>query len=208
MKDDLILEQSNFVADVWADLSSIDLTGYTKTLTHQGNATYLSWSNAWTLLMQRYPHSTDKYEVVRFDDGTVEVHCTVTVSNGKDSFTRTQFLPCMNSKNQAINQPDARHISDTKQRSLVKTLAKFGLGIQLYASDGIPKLEKAENILVGNISEEEANHLTEMLAKTESDVPAFLKFMKVDALSDLPKAKLKNAEALLQSKLKKMGGAA
>jgi hypothetical protein len=32
--------------------------------------------------------------------------------------------------------------------------------------------------------------------------------MKVEALSDLPKAKLKNAEALLQSKLKKMGGEA
>ena len=206
MENELILEQSSFVADVWADLSSIDLTGYTKTLTHAGNATYLSWSNAWTLLMQRYPHSTDEYEVVRFDDGTVEVHCTVTVSNGTDSFTRTMFLPCMNSKNQAINQPDARHLSDTKQRTFVKTLAKFGLGIQLYASDGIPKLEKAENILVGNISEEEANDLTEMLAKTESDVPAFLKFMKVEALSDLPKAKLKNAEALLAAKLKKMGG--
>jgi len=206
MKDDLILPQSNFVADVWADLSSIDLTGYTKKLAHAGNATYLSWSNAWTLLMSRYPWSTEKYKVIRYDDGTVEVRCTVTVSNGTDSFKRTQFLPCMNSKNQAINSPDARHISDTKQRCLVKCLSKFGLGLHLYNGDEFPRLEKAENILVGNISEEEANHLTEMLAKTESDVPAFLKFMKVEALSDLPKAKLKNAEALLQSKLKKMGG--
>ena len=204
MNDDLILEQSSFVADVWKDLSSIDLTGYTKTLSHAGNATYLSWSNAWTLLMQRYPHSTDEYEVVRFDDGTVEVHCTVTVSNGKDSFTRTMFLPCMNSKNQAINQPDARHLSDTKQRCFVKTLAKHGLGIQLYASDGIPKLEKAENILVGNISAEQVDELTGKLEATKSDVGAFLKFMKVEELDELPAAKYKNAVALLDAKAKKV----
>ena len=198
------LPQNDFIKRVWEDLSSIDLTGYTKTLTHAGNATYLSWSNAWTLLMQRYSHSTDEYEIVRFDDGTVEVHCTVTVSNGEDDFTRTMFLPCMNSKNHAIPNPDSRQLSDTKQRCFVKTLAKFGLGIQLYASDGIPKLEKAENILVGNISEEDATHLTELLKQSESDVPAFLKFMKVESLADLPKAKLKNAEALLAAKLKKM----
>ena len=208
MNDELMLEQSSFVADVFEDLSSIDLKGYTKTLAHAGNATYLSWSNAWTLLMQRYPHSTDEYEVVRFDDGTVEVHCTLTVSNGKDQFTRTQFLPCMNSSNKAINAPDSRHISDTKQRCLVKCLSKFGLGLHLYNGDELPRLEKAENILVGNISEEEANDLTEMLAKTESDVPAFLRFFNVDALSDIPRQKLKNAEALLAAKLKKMGGAA
>ena len=204
MENELILEQSSFVADVWADLSSIDLTGYTKTLTHAGNATYLSWSNAWTLLMQRYPHSTDEYEVVRFDDGTVEVHCTVTVSNGTDSFTRTMFLPCMNSKNQAINQPDARHLSDTKQRTFVKTLAKFGLGIQLYASDGIPKLEKAENILVGNITDEQVAELTAKIEDTNSDGNAFLKFFKIEGLHWLPAAKYKNAVALLDAKAKKV----
>ena len=204
MENELILAQSSFVADVWADLSSIDLTGYTKTLTHAGNATYLSWSNAWTLLMQRYPHSTDEYEVVRFDDGTVEVHCTVTVSNGTDSFTRTMFLPCMNSKNQAINQPDARHLSDTKQRTFVKTLAKFGLGIQLYASDGIPKLEKAENILVGNINSEQFDKLVRLLESTKSDSDAFLKFFNIERLEDLPAAKYKNAVALLDAKAKKV----
>ena len=154
--------------------------------------------------MQRYPHSTDKYEVVRFDDGTVEVHCTVTVSNGKDSFTRTMFLPCMNSKNQAINQPDARHLSDTKQRCFVKTLAKHGLGIQLYASDGIPKLEKAENILVGNITDEQVAELTERLKATDSEVDKFLGFFAVKTLEDLPAQKYKNACALLDAKAKKV----
>ena len=204
MKDDLILAQSNFVADVWADLSSIDLTGYTKTLSHQGNATYLSWSNAWTLLMQRYPHSTDEYEIVRFEDGTAEVHCTFTVSNGTDQFARTMFLPCMNSKNQAINQPDARHLSDTRQRAFVKTLAKHGLGIQLYASDGIPKLEKAENILVGNITAEQVAELTDKLKATDSEVDKFLGFFKVGSLEELPAAKFKNALAMLDAKAKQV----
>ena len=204
MNDDLILEQSNFVADVWADLSSIDLTGYTKKLAHAGNATYLSWSNAWTLLMSRYPWSTEKYKVIRYDDGTVEVRCTVTVSNGKDSFKRTQFLPCMNSKNQAINAPDARHISDTKQRCLVKCLSKFGLGLHLYNGDELPRLEKAENILVGNITDEQVMELTERLKATDSEVDKFLGFFAVKTLEDLPAQKYKNACALLDAKAKKV----
>ena len=197
------LPQNDFIKLVWEDLSSIDLTGYTKTLTHAGNATYLSWSNAWTLLMQRYSHSTDEYEIVRFDDGTVEVHCTVTVSNGEDDFTRTMFLPCMNSKNHAIPNPDSRQLSDTKQRCFVKTLAKFGLGIQLYASDGIPKLEKAENILVGEVTAEQIKELTTLIAESKSDSAAFLKFFRIESIEDLPAAKYKNAKALLETKIKK-----
>jgi len=197
------LPQNDFIKRVWEDLSSIDLTGYTKTLTHAGNATYLSWSNAWTLLMQRYSHSTDEYEIVRFDDGTVEVHCTVTVSNGEDDFTRTMFLPCMNSKNHAIPNPDSRQLSDTKQRCFVKTLAKFGLGIQLYASDGIPKLEKAENILHGEVTAAQIKELTTLIAESKSDSAAFLKFFRIESIEDLPAAKYKNAKALLETKLKK-----
>jgi hypothetical protein len=110
----------------------------------------------------------------------------------------------MNSKNQAINQPDARHLSATKQRCFVKCLAKHGLGIQLYASDGIPKLETAPNILVGNITAEQVDELNDKLEATKSDVPAFLKFMKVEELDELPAQKYKNAVALLDAKAKKV----
>jgi hypothetical protein len=201
-------KQSDFIMRVWEDLSSIDLTGYTKTLSHAGNATYLSWSNAWTLLMQRYPHSMDKYKIVRFDNGTVEVRCKLTVSDGENQFTRSMFLPCMNSKNQSINDPDSRCLSDTKQRSFVKCLAKFGLGIQLYASDGIPKLEKAENIPTGNVTDEQVAELSALLGKTNSNPHAFLKVIKCADLSELPAAKFKQAYSLLETKLKKMEKAA
>ena len=210
MKDELNLlpQTGNFQARVWKDFGSVDLSDFIRVLKHANNAKYISWSDTWTLILDRYPYSTKRFwEVVR-ENKSVMVWCELTVSDGEHSWSQEQFLPVMGQKNEAIFDPSARAVSDTMQRCMTKTAALFNLGLWLYSGEDVPRLEAAPNILVGNISEEEANHLTEMLAKTDSDVPAFLKFMKVEALSDLPKAKLKNAEALLQSKLKKMGGAA
>lgn len=205
MKDELnLLPQSSFVADVFADFSSIDLTGYTKKLAHAGNATYLSWSNAWMLVMQRYPHSTDEYEVIELENKSVEVRCTVTISNGIDSFTRTMFLPCMGQKNEAIFDPSSRAISDTKARCMVKCLSKFGLGLHLYNGDEFPKLERAENIIVGPITDDQSSEIHDLLEKTESDKAKFLGFFGVEKLVDLPAARFKEAKALLESKAKKM----
>ena len=114
------------------------------------------------------------------------------------------FVPSSNSKNAAINAPDARHISDTKQRCLVKCLSKFGLGLHLYNGDELPRLEKAENILVGEVNADQIVELCDLIRESKSDEAAFLKFFKVDVIENLPAAKFKNAKALLDSKLKKM----
>lgn len=198
------LKQPDFVKRVWDDLTSIDLSGYTKTLKHAGNATYLPWAAAWTLLMQRYPHSTEDFTVLTMDNKSVEVRCTLTVSDGVDEFTRTMFLPVMNQKNEAIFDPSARAISDAKQRCLVKCLGKFGLGLHLYTGDEFPKLENAPNIPHGNITDEQADDITTRLADTKADVAAFLKFFNIEEIDELPAAKYKNAVALLDAKKKKV----
>ena len=197
------IAQNDFIKRVWEDLSSIDLTGYTKVLKHAGNATYLPWSAAWTLLMQRYPHSVEEFKTVTLENKSVEVYCTLTISNGEDDFTRTMFLPVMDAKNQAIIDPTARAISDAKQRCLVKCLSKFGLGVHLYSGDELPKLEVAPNILHGEVTAAQIKELTTLIAESKSDSAAFLKFFKVESIEDLPAAKYKNAKALLETKLKK-----
>jgi len=198
------ITQTDFIKSVWEDLSSIDLSGYTKTLKHAGNATYLPWSAAWTLLMQRYPHSVEKFKVIVLDNKSVEVRCTLTISNGSEDFTRTMFLPVMDSKNQSIFDPSSRAISDTKQRCLVKCLSKFGLGVHLYSGDELPKLENAPNIPHGNVTADQVKELTALIKKTKSDQTAFLKVIKCEKLEDLPAAKFKPAISLLEDKLKKM----
>ena len=198
-----ILPQSNFVADVWKDFSSIDLTDYVKVLKHAGNAKYLSWSDAWTLIMDRYPHSVDTYNIIELDNKSVEVRCRLTISNGADEFTREMHLPVMDSKNQAIFDPSSRAISDTKARCMVKCASKFGLGLSLYSGDEFIK-DTAPNVPRGDINLEQFDDLTDRLIATESDVDAFLKFFKIEGLSELPAAKYKNAVALLDAKAKKV----
>jgi hypothetical protein len=48
------------------------------------------------------------------------------------------WLPVMNYKNEAIANPDARAISDTKMRCLVKAFAVLGLGHYIYAGEDLP----------------------------------------------------------------------
>ena len=207
MKDELNLlpQTGNFQAKVWKDFGSIDLTEYIRVLKHANNAKYISWSDTWTLILDRYPYSTKRFwEVVR-ENKSVMVWCELTISDGEHSWSQEQFLPVMGQKNEAIFDPSARAVSDTMQRCLTKTAANFNLGLWLYSGEDVPRLEAAPNILTGNITEEDAAHLTALLEQTESDVEAFYKFMKIEALEDLPKQKLKNAEALLAAKLKKMG---
>lgn len=105
---------------------------------------YYSWSACWRELMNRYPDAQytfcsferegKLYDVMYYADSTASVHCQVTI----DGITREMWLPVMDYKNKAIPNPDARAISDTKMRCLVKTVAMFGLGLDLYEGKYVP----------------------------------------------------------------------
>jgi len=206
MKDELNLlpQTGNFQAKVWKDFGSIDLTEYIRVLKHANNAKYISWSDTWTLILDRYPYSTRRFwEVVR-ENKSVMVWCELTISDGEHSWSQEQFLPVMGQKNEAIFDPSARAVSDTMQRCLTKTAALFNLGLWLYSGEDVPRLESAPNILTGNITDEQVAELTAKIEDTNSDGNAFLKFFKIEGLHWLPAAKYKNAVALLDAKAKKV----
>jgi hypothetical protein len=48
------------------------------------------------------------------------------------------WLPVMDYKNNAVENPNARQVSDTKMRCLVKCLAMFGLGHYIYGGEDLP----------------------------------------------------------------------
>ncbi len=98
----------------------------------KGNLDYLSWAYAWNALCEEHPDSDFYFEEpTTFPDGSVMVKVSVTVNER----TRTMQLPVMNHRNQAIQSPNARDISDAQMRCLVKCIALFGLGIGLYLGD-------------------------------------------------------------------------
>jgi len=130
---------------VWKTLSSIDVSNKTE---KKGNLTYLSWAWAWGELMNHYPQATYTFteweypvgqsyvtkDVLIYDDGTCSVECELKI----EDLVRKMWLPVMDYKNNAIANPTARQISDTKMRCLVKCMCLFGLGHYIYAGEDLP----------------------------------------------------------------------
>ena len=131
---------------VWKTLSSINVNENTE---KKGNLTYLSWAWAWGELMKHYPQATYSFttweypdgssyvvkDVLIYDDGTCSVECELRI----DDLVRKMWLPVMDYRNNAIENPTARQISDTKMRCLVKCISMFGLGHYIYAGEDLPQ---------------------------------------------------------------------
>jgi hypothetical protein len=117
------------MANSYIALSRKDVTAGVE---RKGNLDYLSWAYAWNALCEEHPDANFYFaEPATYPDGSVMVKAVVTVGEKTHEMT----LPVMNHRNQAIQNPNARDISDAQMRCLVKCIALFGLGIGLYLGD-------------------------------------------------------------------------
>ena len=128
--------------EIWDTLSSIDVS---KHIEKKGSLSYLSWAWAWGTLMEHFPQATYRFhgfadgggvmrDVAYYPDGSAAVECEVSIGE----VSHTMWLPVMDNRNNAVKDPDARKISDTKMRCLVKCIAMFGLGHYIYAGEDLP----------------------------------------------------------------------
>lgn len=124
-------------AEIWSTLSQVDLSQHIKKIkAGSRQLSYLSWSDAWEVLMTYYPNST--FEVLpskSFEDATVEVWVSVTINDHK----RVMWLPVMDHRNNSIPTPSSRAVSDARMRCLVKCLSLFGLGLYIYQGEDLPR---------------------------------------------------------------------
>ena len=98
----------------------------------KGNLDYLSWAYAWNALCEEHPDANFYFaEPTTYPDGSVMTKAVVTVGEKTHEMT----LPVMDHRNKAIQNPNARDISDAQMRALVKCISLFGLGIGLYLGD-------------------------------------------------------------------------
>ena len=129
---------------IWEQLSKVDVSDHVE---KKGNLSYLSWAWAWGTLMDYYPES--QFEFKDWDgspahigkDGTASVECTIFIdlnTEGEEPVARTMWLPVMDHRNKAIQNPDSLAISNAKMRCLTKCIALFGLGHYLYAGEDLP----------------------------------------------------------------------
>ena len=148
---------------IWNVLSSIDVS---KHVEKKNGLSYLSWAYAWGVLMEEFPHAEYSFAHPEIHaDGTVTVHCDVMIGHCH----RAMWLPVMDYKNNAIKNPDARKISDTKMRCLVKCLAMFGLGWKIYAGEDISSPGEPE--VVAQLTPDEMNNIADPEPPKKKKVP-------------------------------------
>ena len=172
----------------FAKLSRIDVS---KHVEKKGQLSYLSWAWAWGVLMEHYPDSNYTFaENEIHADGSVTVHCSLTVEN----IARPMWLPVMDNRNKSIQNPSSRDISDAKMRCLVKAIAMHGLGHYIYAGEDLPRAE--------SISQEELKALSDMIEVTETDTDRLLKHFKVESLQAMDSSQCRQAMTMLKHKVK------
>jgi len=157
-------------AEIWKTLSSIDVGDKVK---QKNGLNYLSWAWAWGVLMGEYPDASYEFkDDIVLPDGSVIVTVSVMIEN----IERVMWLAVMDYRNQAISNPSATHISNTRMRCLTKCLAMFGLGHYIYANEDLPEAVKEENGL--------KRELFEMFKKAIRDDDCMLMLEAADRMTD------------------------
>jgi hypothetical protein len=143
---------NNLAGQIWQTLASIDLSGQTE---KKGKLTYLSWTWAWGSLMNHYPDTAYEFSDRTFSDGSMEITCVVTITEGDQSVTRSMWLAVMDNRNDSILSPDSTDINKSKMRCLTKCIGMFGLGHYIYAGEDLPDQTVVNKVQA--IAQEERN---------------------------------------------------
>lgn len=193
------MSKTSFAKEVWTTLSQINVNEHVE---KKANLSYLSWAWAWGTLMDQFPES--EYEFApesHHEDGTVTVWCTVTVKDGDKTLARTMWLPVMDNRNNAIKNPDARKISDSKMRCLTKCLALFGLGHYIYAGEDIPEQEaKAKT---ATITAEQVAQLRKALEFCDMAETDLCQKVRIGSLEELQASRYQGAMDYLKQQAQK-----
>ena len=194
-------QQQSIASQAWQTMSAINVNEHTKKV--GGKFTYLAWTWAWAKLMEHYPQSNYSFRTELYPDGTAEVWCDLTVSDGEQSFTRSMWLPVMDNRNNAIANPNARHINDTLMRCLVKGIAiATGLGHYIYAGESIPQAEVEANNEV--ITEVQFQQLMVGIQHTDTDQAKFCRAFRIDQVEHMKAMQFDEAMAMLNKKAEKI----
>lgn len=151
---------------VWQTLSAINVNNNTQ---KKGNLTYLSWAWAWSTLMEYFPESVYGFNDRTLPDGTMEVTCTLIISEGEESVVREMWLPVMDYRNKAIANPDAFQINTAKMRCLTKCISMMGLGMYIYAGEDLPD-QAAEERYKALKAEDELKAYQELCAEHQDSI--------------------------------------
>lgn len=178
----------------FTELSAIDVNDHVK---QKGKQRYLSWMWAWSELKKRYPlsyatvHETLEGMLVWKDPKGCHVKTSVTIVWEEDGcrkeHTVTEFLPCMDFKNMAVdyNEVDSMLVNKTIQRSLTKCIARLGIGGYLFMDEDLPEEITKINSLQSEIKELVAKKCS-LSEKAKTEVATICKNAERESDPDAP----------------------
>ena len=126
----------------FVELNNINVNDKTE---KKNGLTYLSWSYAWGELKKLHPDAT--YTIYENADGmfyhTDGKTCWVKTGVTVNGIEHIEYLPVMDYKNKSIplNAVTSFDVNKAIQRSLTKAVARHGLGLYVYAREGLPEEE-------------------------------------------------------------------
>jgi len=124
---------------VYTRLNTVDVRPRVR---KKGKVEYISWADAWHMLMTEFPDSTRKVYKDEatglnfFTDGrTAYVEVGVTVKGTE----HVVDLPVMDFRNNSIpiDKMNSFDVNKTVQRAMVKAIAMHGLGLQLWTKEDL-----------------------------------------------------------------------
>ena len=86
-------------------------------------------------------------------DGSVMVNLVIHIIEGDHRMSRMMYLPVMDGRFNAIINPSARHVNDTRMRCLAKALAMHtGLGLDLWTGSDYPVGSEGDPLNPNNLN--------------------------------------------------------
>lgn len=175
----------------------------------KGKYSYLSWCYAVKHIRENFPEATwiihenvDGFPCFFHNDQAM-----VKISVNINEKEHTQWHPVLNYQNKPINKPSVFEINTAIQRCLAKAVAiSTGIGLGLYAGEDLPK-EEADATNNGTseeptpITEIQAKKVKTLIAETDSDIEALLKFFKVDSIDAMTVPQFSKAVQMLNQKV-------
>lgn len=148
--------------EVFDELYAVDVSKYTE---EKNGLTYLPWADAMMEVTKRFPDW--EYDVLWFDgkpflydDDLGYIVWTAVTIEGK---TKIMWLPVLDFHNKTIKKGNCTwyEINKSLMRCVVKNLAAFGLGINIYKKDSLPEPVQEENDRAAAELAEARNRVTE-----------------------------------------------
>lgn len=158
--------------EIFSTNYNLDLTGIVEEKGDKVVLKYISWANAWKMLKEQDPTAT--FEYIENANGGFEFQAgkgfMVKTKVTAFGMTLSMALPIMDNRNNSKTTIDARDISDSLMRCLVKNIAMFGIGLPLYVGEDLEqfitpepvdlelsKKQKIKNELIDSIKQEYAD---------------------------------------------------